>query len=469
VNDYTALDFSSTPIDGESAALLAAGGLELRLVDAADTDARRNWHRATARGFHEAAPDDNELARRLANTAGDRVTAALDATAADPLTPVATVRSWPMGLSVPGGGTVPAWAISSVTVSPTHRRRGLARALLTAELRTAHGLGLPLAMLTVSEATIYARYGFGPAAHQASIAITTRDARPAPAAPMAAGAATAMGRLHFVTPESLRQDAPAIFEAARKRGAGDVDRRDSLWDQLLGLAPSAAAESATSATAAPNLPAAGIPTRHRVRFDDPAGRPQGFAVYSVTVEGEAYPGRLDLVDLVAATDAAYAALWRFLLDLDLIGEVSAPLRSIAEPLVWQLENPRAVRASAERDHLWLRLLDVPAALGHRRYAAPGVFRLDVADDLDIAGGEFLLTVTSDGAGSAHPLAVGEATPAGAAHLSMSVADLAALYLGGPSAGVLSRAGRVTEHTKDAAAHLDAAFRTGPPPHLSTWF
>jgi len=65
--------------------------------------------------------------------------------------------------------------------------------------------------------------------------------------------------------------------------------------------------------------------------------------------------------------------------------------------------------------------------------------------------------------------VGEATPAGAAHLSMTVADLAALYLGGPSAGVLSRAGRVTEHTKDAAAHLDAAFRTGPPPHLSTWF
>jgi len=467
VNDYTASDFSSTPIDGESAALLAAGGLELRLVDAADTDARRNWHRATARGFHEAAPDDNELARRLANTAGDRVTAALDATAADPLTPVATVRSWPMGLSVPGGGTVAAWAISSVTVSPTHRRRGLARALLTAELRTAHQLGLPLAMLTVSEATIYARYGFGPAAHQASIAITTRDARPAPAASMAAGAATAMGRLHFVTPQSLRQDAPAIFEAARRRGAGDVDRRGSLWDQILGLTTPALAE--TSEAAAPAPATAATPTRQTVRFDDDAGRPQGFAVYSVTVEGEAYPGRLDLVDLVAATDAAYAALWRFLLDLDLIGEVSAPLRSIAEPLVWQLENPRAVRASAERDHLWLRLLDVPAALGHRRYAAPGVFRLDVADDLGIAGGEFLLTVTSDGAGSAHPLAVGEATPAGAAHLSMTVADLAALYLGGPSAGVLSRAGRVTEHTKDAAAHLDAAFRTGPPPHLSTWF
>jgi predicted acetyltransferase len=246
-----------------------------------------------------------------------------------------------------------------------------------------------------------------------------------------------------------------------------VDRRDSLWDQVLGLTTAAPIEPTTPATPAP--PVAAIPTRQTVRFDDPAGRPQGFAVYSVTVEGEAYPGRLDLIDLVAATDAAYTALWRFLLDLDLIGEVSAPLRNIAEPLVWQLGNPRAVRASAERDHLWLRLLDVPAALEHRRYAAPGVFRLDVSDDLGIAGGEYLLTVNTDGAGSAHPLAAGETTPEGAAHLSLSVSELAALYLGGPSAVVLSRAGRVTEETTDAATRLDAAFRTGQPPHLSTWF
>ena len=83
--------------------------------------------------------------------------------------------------------------------------------------------------------------------------------------------------------------------------------------------------------------------------------------------------------------------------------------------------------------------DRHAALERRRYAAPGVFRLDVDDDLGIAGGEFLLTVTADGAGSAHPLAAGEATPAGSAHLSLSVAALAALYLGGPSAaGTSSR-------------------------------
>ncbi|WP_416173192.1 sterol carrier protein domain-containing protein [Cryobacterium sp. 10C3] len=268
-------------------------------------------------------------------------------------------------------------------------------------------------------------------------------------------------------PESLRHDAPAIFDAARRRGAGDVDRRDSLWDQILGLTTPALAEP--SEAAAPTPTTAATPTRQTVRFDDPTGRPKGFAVYSVTLEGDAYPGRLDVVDLVAATDAAYTALWRFLLDLDLIGEVSAPLRSTAEPLVWQLENPRAVRASAERDHLWLRLLDVPAALEHRRYAAPGVFLLDVSDDLGIAGGEFLLTVSPDGAGSAHPLAAGEATPAGAAHLSLSVAALSALYLGGPSAVVLSRAGRVTEHTEDAATQVDAAFRSGQPPHLSTWF
>ena len=477
MNATTTLPFASAPVDRQSAAELATDGLDLRLLDGSDAAGRRRWLLATARGFHDPAPDDAALARQAAGITGDRVTEVLDRSAADPLIPVATVRSWPMGLSVPGGGIVASWAISSVTVSPTHRRRGLARALLTAELRTARRLGLPLAMLTVSEATIYARYGFGPAAHQASITITTADARrtvrPVALEPLP-------GRMHFVSPESLREDAPAIFERSRRRGAGDVDRRDTVWDQLLGLTalpqatqatPATQATQETQETAEARTSAVATPgiARHAVRFDDAAGTPQGFAIYSVTLAEDAYPARLDLVDLVAATDAAYATLWRFVLELDLIGEVSAPLRNIAEPLVWQLENPRAVRASAERDHLWLRLLDVPAALEQRRYAAPGVFRLDVTDELGIAGGEFLLTVTADGAGSVHPLSAGEAVSPDAAHIALPVASLGALYLGGPSAVVLARAGRLTEQSPDAATRLDATFRTGQPPHLSTWF
>jgi predicted acetyltransferase len=204
-----------------------------------------------------------------------------------------------------------------------------------------------------------------------------------------------------------------------------------------------------------------------VRFDDAAGTAQGFALYRVALEQNSFPGRLELADLVAATDDAYAALWRFLIEMDLVSTVVAPLRSVSEPVTWQVADHRAVRKTNERDHLWLRILDLPATLGARRYGAPGGYLLSVTDDLGFADGDFLLTVAGDGRAEAHP----SPGPASAhrAHVSLSTADLATLYLGGTSAVDLARAGRLVERSTDAAARLDAAFHTGAAPHLSTWF
>ncbi len=439
-------DFAALPIDADSHAALAADDLELRLVDPADGSAVTRWLQADARGFHDSAPGAESLAAQAAEVAGDRITAVLDPAAADPATPVATVRCWPMDVTVPGG-SLPAWAISSVTVAPTHRRRGIARALLTAELRTAARLGLPLAMLTVSEATIYARYGFGPAAHQAGYTIDTTRARWAGPAPA--------GRLHLVAPETLLTDGPPVFARARELAgaAGEVDRREGWWRQALGLMP-----------AAPGTP--GL-TLRAVRFDDTDGIPQGFALYRVALGPNGYPARLDLADLVAATDDAYAGLWRFLLEMDLVSEVAAPLRSVAEPVRWQVADPRALRKTDERDHLWLRILDLPVVLGRRRYSAPGTFHLTVSDPLGFADGEFRLTVDEHGRGDARPVTAPAASDD--VRVSLSAADLASLYLGGTSAVTLARAGRLSEGSTDAAARLDAAFHTIQPPHLSTWF
>jgi predicted acetyltransferase len=175
-----------------------------------------------------------------------------------------------------------------------------------------------------------------------------------------------------------------------------------------------------------------------------------------------------VTDLVAATDDAYAALWRYLIEMDLISEVHAPLRSIDEPVTWQVSDRRAVQKSNERDQLWLRILDVPAVLAERQYFAPGSFILAVDDDLGLGGGEFLLTVDVDGRGQAHPLAAGDA-PDDAAHIALSIADLGALYLGGMSALVLARAGRISEETADAAARLDASLHSPYAPWVSTSF
>jgi len=136
-------------------------------------------------------------------------------------------------------------------------------------------------------------------------------------------------------------------------------------------------------------------------------------------------------------------------------------------VLWQLSDQRAVRRDGVREHLWTRILDVPVALSARRYSAPGVFVLDVSDDLGFADGLFLLTVAADG-GASVELLEGEA-PDDAAAIALTVNDLGALYLGGVSPITLARAGRITELRPGSAVSLEASFRSPVTPWLSIWF
>lgn len=442
-------DYAAVPLDPESTATLAATGLALGLVDTADEAALIRWLRAETQGFHDPAPSAETLAAQVAGVGADRVTGVWDPSGADPDSPVATVRTWAMDLTVPGGGTLPAWAISGVTVAPTHRRRGIARALLSAELRTARRAGLSMAMLTVSEATIYGRYGFGPAAYQAHYSIDVARARwTGPEAPA--------GRVDLVEAASLLDSAAGVFERARTRSPGEVDRRDVVWRRILGVYPPGPGEQPGEVRAA--------------RYTDEFGELQGFAVYKFVHENGGYPGRLELADLVAATEDAAAALWRFLLEMDVINEIRTSLRSVSEPVARQVADYRAVRKTEERDHLWLRIVDVPAALAARSYASPGTFHLTVSDPLGLTDGDYVLTVGDDGRASAHPRAADAGAPdAHTARLSLSITELSALYLGGTNAVTLARAGRITEHTPGGAARLDTTFSSPDVPWLSSWF
>lgn len=439
------MSFTDVPLDSTSTDRLAAHDLRLGLVDTSDTEAFTAWLQADARGFYDSRVAQRELGELLRGTAYRRTTGVWDDSAADAATPVATVSSWPLPLTVPGGGSVQSWAISSVSVAPTHRRRGIARALLEAELRTASGLAIPIAALTASEATLYGRYGFGAAAMATGLVIDTRRTRwVGPAA---------SGRLHFVSLERLREEGRELVERARQRMPGQVAFDDYIWDVLVGVA-------GDDKDTAKQLRA--------VRYDDERGTAQGFALYRVT-EGEQDFTRHNVVVeyLLAVTDDAYAGLWRYVLELDLVSTVTAPLRSVDEPLLWQLSDPRAVERLGQSDHLWVRILDVAAALTVRSYSAPGRIVLDVSDPLDIAGGRFLLSIDARGSAEVSSLA-GEA-PADAVALELGVSELAALSLGGVRARTLLRAGRIAELTPGAADAVDASFRSAVTPWLSIWF
>jgi predicted acetyltransferase len=436
-------DEKTLPIDAESAAALAADGLRFALVDAATAETFTPWYTAMKRGFLDGRATDATIEYRRATAETRRQSGVWDETAATPATPVATVASWPTELTVPGHLGVPAWAISAVTVAPTHRRRGIARAMLTAELRAAKALGIPVAILTVSEATIYARWGFGPAAMTADWTFDT--ARASWIGP------TASGRVHAVEREHLLASGPAIIERVRLQTPGQVEFHGILWERLLGIGDEDLTKQARF-----------------LRYDDADGEPQGFAVFRVLDQETASERAIiEVKYLVTATDDAAAGLWRHLLEMDLVGEVRAPLRAVEEPVQWQLLDYRGAVKSRERDHLWTRIVDVPAALGARRYHSPGHLVFDVSDPLGLAAGRFLVTISSDGTAVVGVLD-GD-IPDDADAVALGVNELSSIYLGGVSPATLARADRITELTPGAAAVVERSFRSATTPWLSIWF
>ena len=437
--------FQSLPVSAEQASTLAARGLRFGLVDLDDEAQCAAWLRADLRGFYADDPEDGELADRFTPFRDRRLAAVWDDSAADSATPVATVSSWPTRLTTPGERYVEAWAISSVTVAPTHRRRGIARALLESELAAAREHGAPLAVLTVSESTIYGRFGFSPAAFVASLSIEQRRASWTGPVPE--------GRVHLVERAALREQAPAIERRARHGVPGEIDRWPRLWDRMFALTGDTKKDAGAL---------------RAVRYDDADGEPQGFALYRVAEQGSDFTKhRVTVTELIAATPDAYAALWRYLLDLDLVSEITVDLRSVDEPLRWQVADARAVCTTEVTDHLWVRILDVPAAFAARGYAAEGSLLLDVDDPDGIATGRYLLTAHPDGSGECvrHD---GEA-PDGAAHLALDVRALGSLYLGGVSAVTRAAARRLAEQSPGAAVATDAMLRSPIAPRLSIWF
>ncbi|GGI43719.1 putative acetyltransferase [Agromyces flavus] len=461
----------SIPIDPDAKAALAAKGLDYRLVDSNDLEALDGWIDADHRGFHHARPRDPGREYDRAVMAERRIHGVYDDDIPEPRVPVATVSSWPAGLSVPGGRSVDGWAVSSVTVSPTHRRRGIARALMEAELATARRAGAAVAMLTATEATIYGRFGYAPAAKAATVEVDRRRAHwIGPDAP---------GRVHFVEPGSLRDQAPAISRRAVSRTPGEIDRWPGALDRMLGLVdPDSDASRGLRA----------------LRYDDEHGQPQGFATFRVTREPNE-PGWVEFDVLAAATDDAERALWRVLVEQDFVTGVRGLLRSVDEPLEWLLEDPRAVTTRDAGDHLWVRVVDAAAALGARRYGAAGELVLDIVDPLGYAAGRYTLLASADGRAVVHsPRGEGEtdeapkrersrsrgadASTGGARAASRAAAprsmrlhvrDLASIYLGGVRPSVLARAGRIAEASPGALELADRMFASPRTPHLSIWF
>jgi predicted acetyltransferase len=164
---------------------------------------------------------------------------------------------------------------------------------------------------------------------------------------------------------------------------------------------------------------------------------------------------------MAATPAAGAALWRHCLGIDLTTNIRAPRRPLDDPLPLWLDDPRQAQVVVA-DALWLRLVDLPAALSGRSYASTGRLTLDVRDAF-CPWNDGRWTLETDGSEASCT------RTRGSADLVLDQTDLAMLYLGGTTACRLVQAGRVEQPEPGAAGRLDALLRTSVIPWTSEVF
>ncbi len=356
---------------------------------------------------------------------------------------VAVTGAFTFELTVPGGAVVPAAGITMVGVLTTHRRRGLLRTLMERQLDDVAAAGEPVAVLTASESSIYGRFGYGLAA--SSCRLDLESVRTDLAHPSRAG-----GRCRLVRRDDALEPLTAAYEACRRLRPGAVTRSRAWWTRLL---------------ADPTSERGGASAMHWLVHEDGDGRPDGFCTYRVK---EAWPDRVSdgvvfVHDLVGADGEVEAALWEHVLSVDLTNWVKAMNRPVDDPIRWRVADPRRVRTREVTDWLWARLLDVPAALSARSWAAPGTLVVEVVDDVRPAsGGRFRIEAGEDGTGTCEDTGT-------APHLTLTQTDLGALYLGGVAPSTLAAAGRIEVHDAGALARADALFATHPAPFCTTMF
>ncbi|MBC7375202.1 MAG: GNAT family N-acetyltransferase [Frankiales bacterium] len=329
---------------------------------------------------------------------------------------VAAAGSFDLRLTIPGA-VIAAAGVTWVGVLPTHRRQGLLTSLVTRQLHDLHAADTAVAALWASEGAIYQRFGYGPASWHLSVTVPSGAVFRRP---------VAAGSLRLVTPDAAAL-AP-VYDAVAARTPGWFARDDAWWAYRL-HDPEHARDGAT-------------PQRCVVTTG-------GYALYSQTSRwADGLPGGVVTVrELVAADEGARERLWRYLLDLDLMTEVSCRLIATDDPLLHLLAEPRAVRARLSED-LWVRLVDVGAALASRAYACDIDAVLEVVDEqCPWNAGQWRLTGGPQG---------GQCVRTDAAtDLVVGVADLGSAFLGGTP--LSARRAGIQELTPGSLQRVSTAF------------
>jgi predicted acetyltransferase len=392
----------------------------------ASSDELRGFFEVIGDAFGEDFSDDEfEIEAPVAEP--ERTLAAFDGAAI-----VGTAGAFTFDLSVPGG-RLPAAGVTYVSVRSTHRRRGLLASMMRRQLDDIHDRGEPIAVLWASEAAIYGRFGYGVASQLVRIEVDRVDAslrRDVAEDPSL--------RVRTVTPGDVVSHIEAVERSLVEHRPGTF-LRDKRWiDQLV---------------ADPKSRRMSMSKLNGLLVESADGDVVGYALYrtkSDSLRPHMLPdGEVFVAAQAATTPAADVALVRTLLSLDLMRRVRWWNRPVDSSLPHLLSDARHARTTV-LDGVHLRVVDLPAALTGRRYAAPVDVVVEVRDDLcPWNAGRWHLRGDRD-ATTCTPT---EADPL----LRLGIEDLGAVYLGGTTLTTLAAAGRVTASDAEALGKASVAF------------
>lgn len=338
-------------------------------------------------------------------------------------------------LTVPGGARLRAAWLSMIAVASTHQGKGIWAQLSAQGLGKLLERGYPIVCGVPTQTSMYDNFGAGVASYSRTYSIDRRSAklRDAPSG----------NRGREVNAAEARRHLPEIYERWCAATDGAVERNDAWWtDYLEDRSTQRGNRSALNCTI----------------------HPDGFLTYRVITEtqhGFRPPlGTVVVQDFCPITDEAHTELLQTLLVLEMFDDIEIDV-PVDDPLPLKLRDQRSARTMGVNDFLWVRINDVPEALGARGYFADADLALEVVDPLNLAGGRFLLQIR-DGAGKCVP-------HEGPPDVEVGLGDLATLYMGAHRASELVRANRITEVRGGALRELDAAFSTERAPYCGTLF
>ena len=332
---------------------------------------------------------------------------------------VGGAHSHRLEMSLPGASVIMA-GVANIAVQPTHRRQGVMTRMMNHQIKDIYERGEPMAGLFASESLIYGRFGYGIATLREQWTIERQHNAYTRSYPTP-------GRMVFINPADIEKKFAEVSRRSLLERPGVFQKPHHQWERE---------------SQAPEHRQGGQGGIFYIAYED-GEKVEGYARYRIN------GNTLTVNELMATTPEANTALWRFCFDVDLTTCTEAERRPVDDPLPWLLADPRQLQRST-RDGLWLRLVDVGAALQLRRYMESGRLVLEVRDDLcPWNAGRFELEGSSEGASC-------RATDL-APDLVIPVNNLASTYLGAVTFSTLAQAGLVEEHTPGALLRADRMF------------